>query len=244
MSMFARSFPAVVVALACLAVGCYPAASESVRRDMVRAQAAKQTGCAADALAVTHDKDFAYRAQGCGWDTYYTISCPGTGCVATLQTMSRFEPAAAGLPAGVVRGHRVVDVRSQPHAPDVPWDLRKSDDLQAGVFRLCISEEGKVYDVSVVQGTGQPALDDSWIAALKTWRYTPYTRDGKPVRACRVERLVSMAASDRGLDVKEIQRRLSRSQLSPASLEEVVDPPGPAPAPPPGAPPPSAATAP
>lgn len=81
----------IVLLLGSLAAGCYPAASEAVRRDMVRSQAARQIGCSADALAVTLDRDFTYRAQGCGREALYTITCPETGCSATAHNMT---PAA------------------------------------------------------------------------------------------------------------------------------------------------------
>jgi TonB family protein len=45
---------------------------------------------------------------------------------------------------------------------------------------MTVTAEGRVRDVKVIKGL-DPALDKQAIAAIRTWKFEPATKDGKPV---------------------------------------------------------------
>ena len=47
------------------------------------------------------------------------------------------------------------------------------------MFKVCVSDGGDVAGVSVIKGTGKPALDERWMNTIKTWRYKPYEIKGE-----------------------------------------------------------------
>jgi protein TonB len=53
---------------------------------------------------------------------------------------------------------------------------------------LCVDETGAPESVSFRQPSGFPAVDDAIRAGMRTWRYAPFTVDGRPARACAIVR--------------------------------------------------------
>ena len=49
------------------------------------------------------------------------------------------------------------------------------------VAEMIITEAGKPVEIEIVESAG-PLLDQAVLDAIKTWRYRPAMRDGRPVR--------------------------------------------------------------
>jgi TonB family protein len=53
-----------------------------------------------------------------------------------------------------------------------------------GVVRLCIATTGSVTEAKMLTSTGYEAYDQKLLAAVRDWRYHPYTVHGTPKPAC------------------------------------------------------------
>ena len=53
-----------------------------------------------------------------------------------------------------------------------------------GTVKLCIGTDGAVVSTKLFGTTGYPAYDAALIAAVRDWRYQPYTLAGRAVPAC------------------------------------------------------------
>ena len=53
-----------------------------------------------------------------------------------------------------------------------------------GSFTLCINANGEVDEVIPDRPTGIPSYDHDLIEGIKTWKYRPYTRQGKAIPVC------------------------------------------------------------
>jgi len=49
--------------------------------------------------------------------------------------------------------------------------------------RVLVGEDGRVQEVTVGKSSGETALDDAAMDAVRYWRFEPAKRDGVPVRA-------------------------------------------------------------
>jgi protein TonB len=49
--------------------------------------------------------------------------------------------------------------------------------------RVLVGENGKVQEVTLDRSSGESALDESALEAVRTWRFEPARRNGTPVRA-------------------------------------------------------------
>jgi TonB family protein len=68
--------------------------------------------------------------------------------------------------------------RVQPDYPPMAKQLHLEGNVQVQAH---ISESGAVEEVKPL--TGNAVLMNAAVAALKKWRFTPFTADGKPARA-------------------------------------------------------------
>jgi len=66
--------------------------------------------------------------------------------------------------------------------PEYTPEARKAKLEGIVKVRFVVEANGKVFDVTVVQSLGM-GLDESTVATIKKWRFSPATRDKKPVRA-------------------------------------------------------------
>jgi hypothetical protein len=53
-----------------------------------------------------------------------------------------------------------------------------------GTFQFCISEAGRIGDLTMLRSTGVPAYDGELLREISRWEYAPYIDEGKPVSVC------------------------------------------------------------
>lgn len=96
--------------------------------------------------------------------------------------------ASPAPPATSLRPYQIAEVTTPPVAltktmPAFPEEARKQGVDMVVVVKFVVTENGNVEDIKIL--TGHPTLDDAVIAALRGWKFTPGTLDGKPVRVVR-----------------------------------------------------------
>jgi len=52
--------------------------------------------------------------------------------------------------------------------------------------RVLVGEDGRPQEVTIGKSSGESALDESALEAVRTWRFEPARRNGVPVRAWAV----------------------------------------------------------
>ena len=72
------------------------------------------------------------------------------------------------------------------HPPREVFDqMYRGGDLQtSAAIKLCLSIDGSVSSIDLKKSTKYGAYDDVIVAAVRGWRYKPYTVNGRPVPAC------------------------------------------------------------
>jgi protein TonB len=100
----------------------------------------------------------------------------------TITTTSAPRPAPAPVAAAPVE---TVLPKSNPRRPndkpDYPASERRAGHEGVVTLQLYVSETGKVAEAKVQTSSGFPALDDAAVKqALRSWRFTPGTKGGKP----------------------------------------------------------------
>jgi protein TonB len=71
--------------------------------------------------------------------------------------------------------------------PVYPAASRRMGEEGRVVLWVELDEQGRVNATRVDKSSGSSRLDDAALAAVKTWRCTPATRDGMPVRAVALQ---------------------------------------------------------
>lgn len=72
----------------------------------------------------------------------------------------------------------------------VPDDVTKTEiqrsgkDRIIGSFRLCLTVDGGISNVTTIKPTGFPAYDTKINSKMREWRYKPYMVNGKAVPVC------------------------------------------------------------
>jgi protein TonB len=74
--------------------------------------------------------------------------------------------------------------------PVYPAVSRRMGEEGRVVLWVELDEQGRVMTARVDTRSGSARLDDAALAAVKTWRCTPATRDGAPVRAIALQPFV------------------------------------------------------
>ena len=72
-------------------------------------------------------------------------------------------------------------------APAYPAQSRRFGETGVVVLRVELGESGNVALARVDRSSGYPRLDEAALAAVRTWRCTPATRNGHPVRAVALQ---------------------------------------------------------
>jgi protein TonB len=76
--------------------------------------------------------------------------------------------------------------RSPPNYPAISRRLGEQGQVK---LKVELDKTGRVTSARVVESSGYKRLDDAGLAAVKSWRCNPATRDGKPVRAIALQPL-------------------------------------------------------
>jgi protein TonB len=132
------------------------------------------------------------------------IAIPLAGMIAAAGTVNRAAGPAAGGGGGEKRvkaaAPKPTDAsdgcvedpikpkpvsRSQPQYVD---EARNASIEGVVKFELRIGPDGEVIDVRILQGLGH-GLDQSVLATVKTWKFNPGTRCGKPVESRYVSQI-------------------------------------------------------
>jgi len=71
--------------------------------------------------------------------------------------------------------------------PDYPSISRRLGEEGTVILRVELDEQGRVGAAHIVSSSGHPRLDDAGMAAVRTWRCTPASRNGQPVRAVALQ---------------------------------------------------------
>jgi hypothetical protein len=135
----------------------------------------------------------------------------GAGALACTRSEAAEPAAALEAPApdagagakgpvmvasGVAVGYRLTDATKAPYKVGLPKELNVAGAVYWGLFKICVADTGEVKGVGVMRSTGQPALlDGPWIQTMKTWRYKPYSVNGRPVPFCHPLRMQVNAVS-------------------------------------------------
>lgn len=90
------------------------------------------------------------------------------------------------------------DLAKEPHKPTLPKELQTPGEVFWGLYRVSIDARGAVTEVKVLRSAevkvlhsaavvdkgplppAARALDERWVATIKTWRYRPHVVNGKP----------------------------------------------------------------
>jgi protein TonB len=83
----------------------------------------------------------------------------------------------------VARGQLAIDPQSDPYRVKLPPALASAGMVLWALLKICVKPDGQVQEVAILRGA-DPALDPLIVAAVRTWRYRPYTVDGRPVPFC------------------------------------------------------------
>jgi hypothetical protein len=102
------------------------------------------------------------------------------GCA---DDLSEGQRAAGGAPR-VVKGERLADTNDPRYRITLPAGFKGTASAYQGLFKVCVSREGAVRDVTVTESSGEPAVDAHWMQTIYTWPYRPYRIDGRPLPFC------------------------------------------------------------
>lgn len=92
------------------------------------------------------------------------------------------------LPAGPVALSSELSVACpERSAPPYPALSRRLGEAGVVVLRVELSETGHVATARVNTSSGHARLDEAALAAVRTWRCTPASRNGQPVRAVALQ---------------------------------------------------------
>jgi protein TonB len=73
---------------------------------------------------------------------------------------------------------KAITSKTDPEYPPMARQMRLGGTVHVDAY---IGTEGKVEKVQVV--TGNPLLTSAAVSAVKRWKFTPFTSDGKPTKA-------------------------------------------------------------
>jgi hypothetical protein len=82
------------------------------------------------------------------------------------------------------RGRMISDLNRPPYRPRVAERWRKQGNVHQGIYKVCVTSEGAVSEVSTLKSPGPRALDGSFREAIGYWRYQPTRLGNKRVPFC------------------------------------------------------------
>ncbi len=97
-------------------------------------------------------------------------------------------PQPAPLPVGPVTLTAELSVACpQRSAPGYPAISRRMGEAGVVLLRVELDEAGHVTSAKVQSSSGYARLDEAALSAVRSWRCTPATRNGQPVRAVALQ---------------------------------------------------------
>jgi protein TonB len=96
---------------------------------------------------------------------------------------SESDAGATGAGGGVPGGGAAESIGARAlyaPTPQIPDDLRENIFSALAIAHFVVDRDGKVQ-VTLVQATSNPRLNQVILASLQTWKFFPATRDGVPV---------------------------------------------------------------
>jgi TonB family protein len=110
-----------------------------------------------------------------------TSTCQGPHCIGIGDAPARF------LPPTVARGQLAIDPQDERYRVHLPTAMATAGMSVWALVKICVGVDGNVSQVKILK-SADPALDPTIVAVLRTWRYQPYTLDGRPVPFCTTVR--------------------------------------------------------
>jgi hypothetical protein len=107
------------------------------------------------------------------------------GVTVTDGYVAHAEPGAGMLPPSVAQQHLIIDPQAEPYRPLMPPGL---EGHHTAMTKVCVSSEGAVTLVEFMNPVDS-RLKSEIAAKIGTWRYRPYTVDGRAIPFCFVMRL-------------------------------------------------------
>jgi periplasmic protein TonB len=101
----------------------------------------------------------------------------------TGHELTGAPPQAAWIEPTVARGQLAIDPQSDQYRVKLPPALARTGMALWALVKVCAAGDGQVRDVKIVR-PADPTLDPLIVATLRTWRYRPYTINGRPVPFC------------------------------------------------------------
>ena len=68
--------------------------------------------------------------------------------------------------------------------PTEPARVIASKASGTAIILVCADKQGRPYDISIVQSSGDKAMDKAVFRAAKTWKFPPIKPDGTPRHEC------------------------------------------------------------
>ena len=101
-------------------------------------------------------------------------------CVAAsaVDAAEEAQPPVA-VPVEVYKSPKAINLPP----PTYPIGQRSNGEEGWVILNMMVDPEGKPYEATVVESTGNPVLDKAALAGVKDWRFEPAVMDGKPIDA-------------------------------------------------------------
>jgi hypothetical protein len=92
------------------------------------------------------------------------------------------------LAPNIGSGQRLSDLNDPRYRPTLPPTLNRGGIIIWGMFRICVTETGRVKDVKILK-SADILVDNTWSEIIHRWEYRPYSIAGRPVPFCHAARI-------------------------------------------------------
>lgn len=90
-------------------------------------------------------------------------------------------PPAAPAPPSMMSSNNLGTKMLSGNPPHYPTESRRQREQGTVVLSLILGIDGKVSSISIAHSSGFPRLDNAALHAVRSWRWSPTSRDGQPV---------------------------------------------------------------
>lgn len=95
------------------------------------------------------------------------------------------RPVPVSLPATTLEAHRISGRRAIPPDDRTKREIQKQHVTQTSPsFKLCLDVQGVPTTITRLRPSCFPRYDEEIVETMRTWRYSPYLKDGAPVAVC------------------------------------------------------------